>query len=113
MADRSPGPEGQVPLGKVVPLHASRPLGPNLWLHPTHLTDDTPALLVITTDGDQAYLFPREILSLAGDLLSTDPASLVQADAGRDVTMFFGAGRTAALGQAIAICRARRQGDRG
>ena len=110
MEGRSPHPASRAPQGTVVPIRAPRPHVPGLYLHMTHLTADVPALVVIT-DDDQVYLFHREILTLAGDLLAADPASLVQAGAGLDVTKFLGADR-AALGQTIAICRARQQGNR-
>lgn len=107
MADQGPHLENPDPQGTVVPLRAPRRRVPGLWLHVAHLTDDTPAL-VVSTEDDRVYLFPQEILSPAGDLLSADPASLVQAGLGVDITMFFDPGRAAALSQAIAICRARR-----
>jgi hypothetical protein len=67
--------------------------------------------VVVTTDDGGVYLFPPDVFSLAADLVSTDPASLVQAGAGLDVTMFFEADHSARISQAIAICRARQQSD--
>jgi hypothetical protein len=106
MPGRDPCPQSPAHRGKVVPFRAPRPHVRGLWLHKAELTGDVPALLVVT-DDDRAYLFPEDILSLAGDLLSADPASLVQAGAGLDITMLFDTGRTAGLRQAVAICRAR------
>ncbi len=110
MPGRDPCPQSPAHRGTVVPFRASRPHVLGLWLHKAELTGDVPALLVVT-DHDQAYLFPEEILSLAGDLLSADPASLVQAGAGLDITMLFDTDRAAALRQAVATCRARSIAD--
>ncbi len=77
-----------------------------------NLADDVPALLVIAND-DGVYLFPLEVPSLAPYLLGTDPAGLVQAGAGVEITMFFDAHRAADLAGAIASCRAGQHDDRG
>jgi hypothetical protein len=69
------------------------------------------AVVVMPSDGSGVYLFPVEIFPLAADLVSTDPASLVQAGGGVDVTMFFDTSDNARLVQAVAICRARQQDD--
>lgn len=96
----------------VVPLRVPRARPRGAWFHMADLMYGcVDAVLVMPTDGSGVYLFPLELFSLAADLVSTDPVSLVQAGAGVDVTMFFDASCNARLVQAVAICRARQQGD--
>ena len=110
MAGPTPGAEDAAPGATVVQLRMPAPRMPGNRFHMADLGYGVPAVVVTTADGG-VYLFPQEIFSKAADLVSTDPASLVHAGAGLDVTMFFDASGTADLSQAIAICRARQQGD--
>jgi hypothetical protein len=110
MAGRSPRPDDPAPERTVVPLRVPPRRRPGTGFYLADLMNGVPAVVVWPADG-RVYLFPLEIFSLAADLVGTDPASLVQAGAGLDVTMFFDASRIARLSQAIAICRARQQGD--
>ena len=105
MTGLSPHPASPVELGTVVPLAAARPRKPVIGYHLINLRGTF--VLLVVTDAGQIYLFPPEILSLASDLLHGDMAGLVQEGGGVDVTALFAGGRTAALHQAIAICRAR------
>src|SRR5215469_16125274 len=103
MTGPSPRREDPAP-AVVVPLRASPARVPGAWFHMADLMyGRVDAVVVMPADGSGVYLFPLEIFSLAPDLVSTDPASLVQAGAGVDVTMFFDASRNARLVQAVAI----------
>lgn len=110
MAGPTPGAEDAAPEATVVQLRAPSPRGPGIQFHMADLGLGVPAV-VVTTDDGEVYLFPPDIFSAAADLVSTHPASLVQAGTGLDITMFFEVGHTARVSQAIAICRARQQGD--
>lgn len=105
MAGPTPGPEDPAPEATVVQLRVPSPRMPGTRFHMADLGHDV-AAVVVTTDDGGVYLFPPEIFSLAADLVSADPASLVQAGAGLDVTIFFADSRTAGLGESVASCRA-------
>ena len=105
MTGLRPHPGSPVEPGTVVPLAAAWSRRPMVGYRLINMRDAF--VLLAVTNAGQIYLFPPEILSLAPDLLQSDMAGLVQEGAGVDVTALFARGRTAALHQAIAICRAR------
>jgi hypothetical protein len=111
MTGPSPSAENPAPAGTVVPLAAARRSCDPAASYGMVLLRDASVLLV--SREDRVYLFPPEALSLAQDLLRSDPADLVRAGAGVDITALAASGRTGALAQAVAICRARRAMRRG
>lgn len=110
MTDLSPHREDPAP-AVVVPLRVRPSRTPGAWFHLADLMYGRVQAVIVMPTAGGVYLFPLELLSLAPDLVVTDPASLVQAGAGVDVTMFFDTSCDDRLAQAVAICRARQQGD--
>ena len=109
-AGRDPLPAGSAELGTVVPMTAARARQPVSSYCLARLLDVP--VLVVRMD-ERVYLFPPDVLPLAPDLLSTDPASLARTGAGVDITMLYDPDLSEALAQAVLVTRARARRHKG